>query len=101
MLIVVDATAKSLLSARRLARLALSDPPPRAIVALANRVREPADVDVVRERTGLEVVAAVPYDEALADAERQGKAPIDVAEQSPAVAAVESLVDRLRREQYA
>ena len=94
-LVVVDSSAKSLLSARRLARLALSEDAPE-IVAVANRVRQPGDAELVARRTGLEVVAAVPWDEALADAERKGKAPIDEAPDSPAVREVESLVDRLR-----
>ncbi len=94
-LVVVEPTAKSLLSARRLARLATVDPPPDAVVAVANKVREPGDVELVARRTGLEVVASVPWDEALADAERQGRAPIDAAPDSASVAAVASLLDRL------
>ncbi len=94
-LIVVEATAKSLLSARRLARLAQADEGAHEVVAVVNRVRDPGDVDTVRRRTGLEVVAAVPWDEAFADAERRGKAPIDDAPECPAVREVESLVARL------
>ncbi len=96
-LVVVDPTAKSLLSARRLARLALAEEAPQ-VLAVANRVREPGDAELVSRRTGLAVVAAVPWDEALAQAERQGKAPIDEAPDSPAVREVESLVDRLGEE---
>lgn len=97
-LVVVEPTAKSLLSARRLARLALGDPPPQRLVAVANKVRETGDVDLVARRSGLEVVAAIPWDEALGTAERRGLAPIDAAPDSPAVVAVTSLVDRLERE---
>ncbi len=96
-LVVVEPTAKSLLSARRLARLALTEEGIR-IVAVANRVRDPGDADLVQRRTGLEVVAAVPLDEALADAERQGRAPIDAAPDCPAVREVESLVNTLTKE---
>ena len=96
-LVVVDPTAKSLLSARRLARLALPEDAPQ-VLAVANRVRQPGDAELVSRRTGLAVVAAVPWDEALAQAERQGKAPIDEAPDSPAVREVESLVDRLGEE---
>ncbi len=94
MLVVVDPTAKSLLSARRLARLGLGENAPR-VIAVANRVREPDDVEVVRRGSGLEVVGAVPWDEALADAERQGRAPVDHAPDSAAVREVESIVERL------
>lgn len=94
-LVVVEPTAKSLMSARRLARLALGAGAPEQILAVASKVRAPEDVETVRRGTGLEVVGAVPWDEALADAERLGRAPIDEAPQSPAVAAIESLVERL------
>ena len=96
-LVVVEPTAKALLSARRLGRLALAEDPP-SVVAVANRVREPGDVEAVERGTGLEVVAAVPFDEDFAEAERQGKAPIDAAPASKAVQAVESLVERLTNE---
>lgn len=94
-LVVVEATAKSLLSARRLARLALTDEGSHKVVAVANRIRSPADVDMVRARTGLEVVGAVPWDDAFAEAERQGRAPIDAAPECPAVLEVDSMVERL------
>ena len=97
-LIVVEPTAKSLLSARRLARLALTDEGTHQVAAVANRVRSPDDVDTVRRRTGLDVVAAVPWDEALAEAERRGKAPIDDAPECPAVREIESMVARLVKE---
>ncbi len=97
-LIVVDPTAKSLLSARRLARLALADEGSHEVAAVVNRVREPGDVETVRKRTGLEVVAAVPWDEAFAQAERKGRAPIDEAPECPAVREVESMAERLSKE---
>lgn len=97
-LVVVEPTAKSLLSARRLARLGQSGQDPRQVVAVANKVRAAGDVDRVRQRTGLEVIAAVPWDEALAEAERQGRAAIDVAPDCSAVRTVESMVDRLSEE---
>ena len=97
-LIVVDSTAKSLLSARRLARLAVTDEGSHEVVAVANRVRGSGDVDTVRRRTGLEVVAAVPWDEAFAGAERRGRAPIDEAPECPAVREIESMVEQLSKE---
>lgn len=94
-LVVVEPTAKSLLSARRLARLRLAQHAPKQVVAVANKVRDPGDVDLVREGTRLEVLAAVPWDEALARAERQGKAAVDVAPDCATVREVASMVDRL------
>ncbi len=96
-LVVVEPTAKSLLSGRRLAKLAAREHGPDRVVALANKVREPDDVDVVARRTGLDVVGAVPWDERLAEAERQGLAPLDAAPDAVAVVAVRSLLDSLLR----
>ena len=97
-LIVVEPTAKSLLTARRLARLALDEAHPRRLVAVANKVREAGDADTIADRTGLEVVVSIPWDEALAEAEQKMAAPIDMAPDSPAVQAVESLVDQMSEE---
>lgn len=98
LLVVVEPTAKSLLSARRLARLGLAAQRPDRILAVANKARQRADADLVRRRTGLEVVAVVPWDPALAEAERLGRALLDHAPDSPAVRVLESMADRLDRE---
>jgi len=94
-LVVVEPTAKSLLSARRLARLALADEGAHKVAAVVNRVRAQEDVETVRSRTGLDVVGAVPWDEAFAEAERRGRAPIDDAPDCPAVHAVVAMAARL------
>ena len=96
-LVVVEPTAKALLSARRLARLAQAGGA-QEVVAVANRVRQPEDPALVQERTGLDVIGAVPWDEALAEAERRALAPIDEAPECPAVREVESMVDRMVKE---
>ncbi|CAA9256476.1 MAG: hypothetical protein AVDCRST_MAG76-2532 [uncultured Acidimicrobiales bacterium] len=93
--IVVEPTVKSMRAGRRLARLALTEKPPAVITVVANKVREDGDVARIERATGLPVVAAVPWDEALADAERAGLAPIDAAPDCPAVQAVNSLVDQV------
>lgn len=93
--VVAEPTAASMLSARRLGRLALGGAAPERLVAVASKVRTPEDADVVARRTGLEVLGSVPWDDTFAEAERRGLAPIDVVPESPAVRAVESLVDRL------
>ena len=98
MLVVVEPTAKSLLSARRLARLGLAANGPDRILAVANKVRAADDVELVRWRAGLEVAAAVPWDEALAEAERLGRALLDHAPGSSAVRVLESLADRFRED---
>jgi CO dehydrogenase maturation factor len=93
--IVVEPTVKSMRAGRRLSRLALTENPPAMIAVVANKVREDGDIARVEEATGLPVIGAVPYDEAFADAEKAGKAPIDMAPDSAAVRAVEALVSQV------
>ena len=93
--VVVEPTVKSMRAGRRLARLALTENPPASIVVVANKVREDGDAARIEAATGLPVVASVPWDEALADAEQAGLAPIDAAPESPSVKAVAALVDQV------
>lgn len=96
-LVVVEPSVKSMLSARRLAHLAAGAGAP-AVVAVANRVLEPGDAELVGRRTGLPVLGAVPYDPAVADAERAGRAVVDEAPGCAAVRAIDSLVGKLVEE---
>jgi CO dehydrogenase maturation factor len=93
--VVVEPTAKSLLSGRRLARLSQAGTGSQRVVAVASKVMDPDDVEMVGRGTGLEVIAAVPWDEDLARSERRGRAPIDDSPDCAAVGAVASLLDRL------
>ena len=93
--IVVEPTVKSMRAGRRLSRLALTENPPAVITVVANKVREAGDIARVEAATGLPVVGSVPWDEAFAEAERLGQAPIDAAPGSAAVQAVEALVGQL------
>jgi CO dehydrogenase maturation factor len=94
MVVVVEPTPAGVLSARRLARLRLGKSPPR-LVAVVSKSRTAADADRVSERTGLEVIASIPHDERLAEADRLGVAPIDHDPEAPAVTAVRCLLERL------
>jgi len=97
-LVVVEPSAHGLLSGRRLARMADLENGPQRVVAVVSKAREPADAELVARRTGLEVIATVPWDEALADAERNRLAPIDAAPDCEAVKAVEFLAELLSEE---
>lgn len=99
-LVVTEPTAASMLSARRLARLAGPPGGPR-VVAVAAKVREPGDAAAVAAGTGLPVVGAVPYDPLVRAAEQAGRAPLDAAGDGPAVQAIASLAAWLRREEAA
>ncbi len=93
-LVVVEPTPASMLTGRRLAKLAGLPQSPR-VLAVANKVREPGDVREVADRTGLTVIGAVPFDPALGQADRLGRAVLDDAPDAACVAAVRSLVEAL------
>ena len=110
-LVVADPSAKALLTARRLARLAerpageqaddghgAAEQPPALVGLVANKVRAADDLGRIEEALAgarLPLMATVPYDEGLAKAERLGHAPIDAALSAPAVGAIEELASRL------
>lgn len=91
--VVAEPTASSMLSARRLAGLARPGLP---VVVVASKTRSAADAAAVAARTGLPLVGDVPYDPAVAAAERAGRAVVDIDPDADAVTAIRSLVDRLR-----
>jgi len=94
-LVVVEPTAASVLTGRRLARLADMEGAPRVGVVV-NRVREVDDADRVAQRTGLPLLGSVPFDPALATADRLGVAILDHDPDGPTAVAVGSLVESLR-----
>jgi CO dehydrogenase nickel-insertion accessory protein CooC1 len=92
-LVVVEPTWQGALTARRVAHIATMRSQPR-VLAVANKVQGQGDVRLIEERIGGPVAAAVPADPAVVEAERAGDALIDLAPDSPAVAAIQELVDR-------
>lgn len=97
LLIVVEPYYRALEVAGRTAALA-RDLGVRRIAVVANQVRNAADAAAVSEycrKHDLELIAAVPYDEAVLEAERRGLAPIDYAPDSPAVTAIRRLAETL------
>jgi CO dehydrogenase maturation factor len=96
-LAVVEPYYRSMETARRIAGLAaeLGIGDVRAVI---NKVRNEADRDAVAaycEAHGLRVIAEIPADMTLADAERAGRPPIDFAAHSPAVTAIRGLARTL------
>jgi CO dehydrogenase maturation factor len=92
-LVVTEPTSQSLLTARRVARLARLRGAEVAVVA--GKVRGPADVERVERFLGEPVLAAIPADEAVREAERHGVAVVDAAPGCAAVRAVEALAETL------
>ena len=100
-LLVTEPYYRSLETTGRLAPLARELGIPH-VWAVANKVRAPRDEAAVREyceRHGIELVGVVPFDERVTEADQQGRALLDVAPTSAAVAAIgvlaDVLVDRL------
>jgi len=94
-LVVVEPTPASLLTGRRLSRLAATAGQPHVLV-VANKVRDAGDVERVCERTGLPVVGTVPFDPQLPVADRLGRAVLDHDPDGPTVRAVRALANVLR-----
>lgn len=92
--IVVEATPKSLEVGARAAALAAEKTVAR-IVVVANRIRPNEDLQVVKDAfPGMEVVG-VPHDPKIIEADRKGVAPIDLDPEAPAVKALVGLASTL------
>ena len=93
-LVVAQPTAKSLEIARRAVVIA-AERGARTIL-VANRVRDDDDLELIRSTVGDELeYVVVPDDPAIAEADRDGRAAIDVDEDSPGVRALIDLADRI------
>ena len=92
LLLVVEPTWQSMLTARRIARIA-GTPRSPAMSLVVNKADGRGDVERVEAFLGLSALTVVPLDDAVAEAERAGRAPIDAAPDGPAVAAIEQLAD--------
>ncbi len=91
-LVVANPMAKSLDVARRALEIAdgLAD-----VIVVANRVTGPEDVEAIAQALGREPHVLVPEDVSIAEADRNGEAPIDVDANAPGVVAIDALARRL------
>jgi CO dehydrogenase maturation factor len=97
LLVVTEPYFRSLETAGRIAPLARELGIPR-VAAIANKLRTPRDEEAVRAYCAahdLDVIAAVPFDEAVTEADAQGRALLDHAPEAAAVRAVAGLAGRL------
>ena len=98
LLVVAEPYYRSLETAGRLVPLAHELGLERVWV-VANKLRNPRDEEAVRTYCaghGLEMIAAVPFDEAIVEADQEGRALIDHRSSAPAVLAVAGLARTLR-----
>ena len=98
-LLVTEPYFRSLETTGRLAPLARELEIPH-VWAVANKVRTPSDEAAIREyceRHGIEVLAVVPFDPRVTEADNAGVAVLDHAPDAPAMAAVGSLAEGLEQ----
>ena len=91
-LVVANPTAKALEVARRGIEIAGDV---GEVIILANRVRDDADLDAIKAALGDREMIVIPEDPVIAAADREGTAPIDLDPDSPGVAAIVKLAERL------
>lgn len=93
-LVIVEATPKSIEVGRRAVDLA-SERKLERVIIVANRIRHDQDLETIRKAFPDAEVVAVPDDDAIRDADRHGIAPIDHAPDAPAVRALVNLANML------
>lgn len=94
---VLEPYYRSLETGRRVTELAQELGIAR-VLALANKVRTDEDRNAIGEyceRHGLQLLAEVPWDDTLLEAERAGTPPVDHAPDAPAVRAVAAALEKL------
>ncbi len=91
-LVIVEPSAKSIEAARRSCDIADSR---SNVILVANRIVEDADLERIRSVLGDREMVVVPDDPAITRADRDGRAPIDAAPDSPGVKAITELAGRL------
>ena len=94
-LLVVEPTWQSMLTARRIVRIARGMREDAGFSLVVNKVDDAGDAARVEEFLGVKLFAAIPVDEGVRSAERAGVALLDHAPDSPAVRAIEQLADAL------
>ena len=92
-LVVVEPTWKSVLTARRAAKLArMRD---ARVLAVANKVGEPGEREVLEQRLGEPVVATIPLDEDVKEADRLGIPLVDHAPDSAGARVIREIIERI------
>lgn len=94
MLTVVEPYYKSMETGRRMAELGKNLGIGK-VALIANKVRDDDDLEVIRKfarQNDLEIAGVVPFDDAMAGAERSEMSPLDFAPNGPAVTAIQELV---------
>lgn len=99
-LLVVEATWQSLLTARRIKRIANEIRPEARVSLVVSKATGPADVDRISGFLCMPAFGVVPLDEDVRSAERIGVPVFEHAPGSMAVAAITAIADRLDAEEH-
>jgi len=97
MLIVADASRKSLEIAKKIYGLA-KDLKIKDVFIVGNRVRDSEEKELIAdftEKNGLPLLALIPYDETVMKADRVGETPLKYAETSKGIAAIQGIGEKL------
>ena len=94
-LLVVEPTWQSMLTARRIVRIASTMRDDRAFSLIVNKATDDADARRVQEFLGVPLLGVVPADDAVRASERAGVALLDAAPDAPATRAIERLAAKL------
>ena len=97
-LLVVEATWQSLLTARRIKRLANEIRPDARVSLLVSKATGPADVERISGFLDMRAIGVVPLDDDVRIAERIGTPLLDHAPASAAVSAIARIAERLDAE---
>lgn len=91
LLLIVEPTRQSMMTARRVRRIAAEARPSATFSLVVNKASQPGDAEEIGAYLGLDALAVVPADEDVRASERLGVALIDHAPESAALAAIERL----------
>lgn len=92
--VVAEPTAKSVGAAQRAAAIASGK---AHVIVVANRITSDEDLQVIQAGLGQHEMVVVPEDPGIAQADKDGVAPIDAAAGSPGVRAIVELADLIAR----
>jgi CO dehydrogenase maturation factor len=100
LVIVIEPSLWSIQTATRIVDLARELGIPK-LIAVANKIREEADVEWIRDALrplGVDVVGVIPYDTDVSQADRKMRSLLDVAPRSAAACAIADLAGVIARE---
>ena len=91
-LVIVEPTVKSIEAATRAAAISAKH---SKVIVVANRVRDDSDTELIRAAFVDHEIHVVPFDPQIRRADRDGTAPIEFGNESPGLAAISALAEKV------